>query len=342
MGTIIRKLGDIIMFKIGYRTIKTAVGTALAIFLAQLAGLDSFPSAGIITILCTKVTKKKSLGAAYSRLIACLIAMVYSTILFELIGFNPMIIGIILLLLIPTTVALKVNEGIVTSGVIILHLYTAEHITINLLLNELGLIIIGIGSALLVNWYMPSLENKLIDYQQKIEENFSKILMELVNYMHTNESDWDGKEITETTKLLAEAKTLAFRDVENHFLREDDVYYHYFKMREKQFEIIERILPLATNIPSKVKQSKMLEEFLIELSKNVHPQNTAIIFLQKLDDMEQVFKKMELPVTREEFESRAALLQLMKEIEKYLQLKHSFKGLPEPKKQHEKLKVGEN
>ncbi|WP_436975852.1 hypothetical protein [Peribacillus simplex] len=37
---------------------------------------------------------------------------------------------------------------------------------------------------------------------------------------------------------------------------------------------------------------------------------------------------MALPQTREEFESRAALLQLMKEMERYLLLKHSFKGLP--------------
>ena len=131
--------------------------------------------------------------------------------------------------------------------------------------------------------------------------------------------------------MLAEAKTLAFRDVENHFLREEDLYYHYFKMREKQFEIIERIF-LSLRISVKVKQSKMLAEFLIELCKNVHPQNTAIVYLRKLEEMEKDFKEMELPVTREEFESRAALLQLMKEMEHYLLFKHSFKGLPKPKK----------
>ena len=48
------------MFKIGYRTVKTALGTTLAIVLAQLLGLDNFPSAGIITIFCIKATKKKS------------------------------------------------------------------------------------------------------------------------------------------------------------------------------------------------------------------------------------------------------------------------------------------
>jgi hypothetical protein len=50
--------------------------------------------------------------------------------------------------------------------------------------------------------------------------------------------------------------------------------------------------------------------------------------LKKLEEMEIHFRGMALPQTREEFESRAALLQLMKEMERYLLLKHSFKGLP--------------
>jgi uncharacterized membrane protein YgaE (UPF0421/DUF939 family) len=146
--------------------------------------------------------------------------------------------------------------------------------------------------------------------------------------LRDNDHTWDGKEITETANLLNQAKSLAFRDVENHFLREEDLYYHYFKMREKQFEIIERILPLVTNIPLVVKQSGIVADFIEDLAENVHPQNTAILYLKKLEEMEIHFRGMALPQTREEFESRAALLQLMKEMERYLLLKHSFKGLP--------------
>lgn len=46
------------MLKIGYRTVKTAIGTASAIALAQWLHLENFASAGIITILCIQVTKK--------------------------------------------------------------------------------------------------------------------------------------------------------------------------------------------------------------------------------------------------------------------------------------------
>ncbi|MGE1162437.1 aromatic acid exporter family protein [Peribacillus simplex] len=316
------------MFKIGYRTIKTALGVTLAIIIAQMLNLEYFSAAGIITILCIQVTKKKSVDASWHRFLACLIAMVYASLFFHFIGFHPLTIGLILLIFIPTTVALKINEGIVTSSVIIMHLYGAGNITFSLLINETILIAVGVGVALVMNLYMPSVDEKLLAYQESIETNFSAILMGIVRYLRDNDHTWDGKEITETANLLNQAKSLAFRDVENHFLREEDLYYHYFKMREKQFEIIERILPLVTNIPLVVKQSGIVADFIEDLAENVHPQNTAILYLKKLEEMEMHFRGMALPQTREEFESRAALLQLMKEMERYLLLKHSFKGLP--------------
>ncbi|PKF88849.1 hypothetical protein CW306_05770 [Bacillus sp. BA3] len=316
------------MFKIGYRTIKTALGATLAIIIAQMLNLEYFSAAGIIAILCIQVTKKKSVYASWHRLLACLIAMAYASLLFQFIAFHPLVIGLILLIFIPTTVALRINEGIVTSSVIIMHLYGSGDITFSLLINETILIAVGVGVALVMNLYMPSVDDKLLAYQESIETNFSAILMGIVRYLRDNDHTWDGKEITETANLLNQAKSLAFRDVENHFLREEDLYYHYFKMREKQFEIIERILPLVTNIPLVVKQSGIVADFIEDLAENVHPQNTAILYLKKLEEMEIHFRGMALPQTREEFESRAALLQLMKEMERYLLLKHSFKGLP--------------
>ncbi|MCZ0873284.1 aromatic acid exporter family protein [Peribacillus frigoritolerans] len=316
------------MFKIGYRTIKTALGATLAIIIAQMLNLEYFSAAGIIAILCIQVTKKKSVYASWHRFLACLIAMAYASLLFQFIAFHPLIIGLILLIFIPTAVALKINEGIVTSSVIIMHLYGSGNITFSLLINETILIAVGVGVALVMNLYMPSVDDKLLAYQESIETNFSAILMGIVRYLRDNDHTWDGKEITETANLLNQAKSLAFRDVENHFLREEDLYYHYFKMREKQFEIIERILPLVTNIPLVVKQSGIVADFIEDLAENVHPQNTAILYLRKLEEMEIHFRGMPLPQTREEFESRAALLQLMKEMERYLLLKHSFKGLP--------------
>ncbi|MEH7222890.1 aromatic acid exporter family protein [Bacillus sp. JJ1566] len=316
------------MFKIGYRTLKTAIGTTIAISIAKLIGLDSFASAGILTILCIKVTRKKSLQSSWERFVACVVGILFSFIFFEGIGYHPLIIGLLLLLFIPTVVAIKAKDGIVTSTVIILHIFSAGNVTLALIVNELGIIIIGIGVALLVNLYMPSVDKQLKAYQQEIETMFGNILNEMVHYLRTGESIWDGREITAIEDLLKKAKRIANRDVENSLIREETLYYTYFEMREKQFEILQRMLPTITSITQSVEQREMVADFIMEVSQSIHPGNTADVFLKKLEVMRKEFREMALPDTREEFETRAALLQFIKEMEEYLIIKRLFKGLP--------------
>lgn len=312
-------------FKIGYRTLKTAIGTGAAIFIAQLIGLHFFVSAGIITILCIQSSKKKSVRTAYARFSACMVGIAFSFIFFEGIAYHPLVIGFMLLLFIPFTVLLKVSEGVVTSSVIILHIYSSQKMTMGIVLNEMALILVGIGTALLVNLYMPSLDSKLKQFQIEIEDNFRKIFEEMVSYLRTNESRWMGEEITETARLLEDAKGLAFRDVENHFLRAKNYYYHYFQIREKQFEIIERILPIVTSIEPLVNQRYMIADFLELLSNAIHPGNTAQQMLKRLYDLQANFMEEPLPGSRDEFEAQARLFQLVKEMEQYLMIKKELK-----------------
>jgi uncharacterized membrane protein YgaE (UPF0421/DUF939 family) len=313
------------MFKIGYRTIKTALGVPIAIWIAQLLHLDHFASAGIITILCIQVTKRKSLFTSWARFFACTLVMVFSIIFFQVFGYTPFSVGLILLFFIPTAVYFRIQEGIVTSSVIIFHLYNEGTYSHEIILNEFGLIIIGIGVALVMNLYMPSVDKKLKNYQDEIETYFSVIFKEIANYLRLADSNWDGKEITRAYNSLQSAKSLAFRDVQNHFLRHENVYYSYFKIREQQLEIIERVLPLVTSLTHSGEQGEMLADFVEEISNSIHPGNTAKRFLTKIDELKADFKEMELPNTREEFEARASLFQFLKEMEQYLIIKSYFR-----------------
>lgn len=314
-----------ILFKIGYRTIKTAVGTSVAIAIAALVGLENYSSAGILAILCIQVTKKRSIKASWDRFLACIIGMLFSYLFFEGIAFHPLVIGVLLLFFIPLTVKLKITEGIVTSSVIILHLYISQKIDFPLIINELGIIVIGIGTGLIMNLYMPSLENELKKSRGELESLFSKIFHELAIYLRKGDSAWDGKEITKVDQILQHGKNLAFRNVENHVLRYDDVYYHYFKMREKQFEVIERLIPIVSTFDGSVKQGEIIADFVEEIAEGVHPGNTAQLFLDKLSDLRILFRDMPLPKTREEFEIRAGLFNFINEMEQYLLIKKNFK-----------------
>jgi uncharacterized membrane protein YgaE (UPF0421/DUF939 family) len=314
-------------FKIGYRTAKTALGTGIAISIAQLLNLDFYASAGIIAILCIQNTKRKSWKVATARFFACSLSLLFGFVFFELIGYNPLSIGLLLLFFIPVTVMLKITEGIATSSVILLHVYSVETYSLGLVLNELSIISIGIGVALIMNMYMPSVDKELKSYQLKVEEHFHKVFSEIAHYLRHGDNGWDGREIPETNELLKSAKSLAFRDVENHFKREENHYYYYFKMREKQLDVMERMLPIVSSIEQDVEQAHIVADFIEDLENAIHSGNTAYRFLQRLRDMHETFQDMPLPETREEFETRAALRHLLKEFEQYLILKSDFIGL---------------
>ncbi len=306
---------------------KTALGAALAIMIAQAFQLEFFASAGIIAILCIQKTRRKSLQLSWTRFLACMIGLLYAALLFEFIAYHPLTVGLLLLLFIPTTLLLKIQEGIVTSSVIILHVYTVGYVSVELIFNEVLLLTIGIGCALLMNVYMPSVETTLRKLQLEIERNYRIIFHEFAEYIKNGESNWSGKEITDTASLLQKAQTIALQNIENHIMRYDDQYYHYFKMREKQLEIIERMMPLLTTIEIQLKQGEMIGSFMEELSQGVNTGNTSSKYLEKLEELKEAFRSMALPKSREEFEARSALMHLVYEMHEYLLIKQQFKPI---------------
>jgi uncharacterized membrane protein YgaE (UPF0421/DUF939 family) len=313
-------------YRIGYRTMKTALGAAIAIYLAQLIGLEYYVSAGILTILCIQPTKKKSVRAAFSRFVASMIAIAFAYVFFELGTYNPAMLGLLIVLFIPVLVSLGFSDGFVSSAVILLHLYDAKNLTAGLFLNEVLLMLIGFGTALLVNMYMPSIENKLASYRKEIERLYSSIFKEITIYLRQGESDWSGKELVEAEKLLDKAKALAYQDVENHLLRHENKYYHYFDMREQQLQIIERILPKITALPVIVGQTQLVADFLEDLSEHVHSGNTAHQYIDKLERVKANFAEMPLPDTHEKFLAMADLNAIIQEMETYLEIKQTYKG----------------
>ena len=314
-------------FSIGYRTLKSAVGAAVSIAIAQFLGLQFYASAGMLTILSVQTTKKKSLYAVYSRVVATLIGLLLAFIFFEIFGYNPIALALMLMIFIPITVSLKVSEGVISSIVLILHVYTVGDFTFSLLKNELALMAIGYTVGLIVNMYMPDIEKDLIGYRVRIEELYARMFSEIAKYLRNGDTLWDGRELLEAEQILNKAKTLAYQDVENHLTRKENLHYVYFDMRERQLEIIERVLPKITTLPVIVQQAEIVAVFMEELSGHVHSGNTASIYREKLEQVKQDFAGMPLPTDHTTFTVMASLYQFIEEMDAYLAIKQSFKGI---------------
>lgn len=312
---------------IGYRTIKTAVGAGMAIWIASFLNLEFATFAAIIVIMCIEKTQKKTLITIKNKFFASLLSLILGALLFELLGYYPIVFSLFILLFVPILVRAHIQGGFITSMVVLLHVYAVKDANLSMFLNELYIIFIGMGIALLVNSFMPNFKRDIEIFKREIEQKFEIILFEFSAHLRDSMRNWDGKEILEVEDLINQSKSIAIQDVENHLLRKQNKDYYYLEMREDQLELLKQMMKIVAIFSSTsldVKQKEMIAEFLENLSRNVHSGDTTDISLNELEELYALIRKMELPKTRDEFEVRANLLYLIIEMKNYLNIKKNL------------------
>ena len=96
-------------------------------------------------------------------------------------------------------------------------------------------------------------------------------------------------------------------------------------MRMQQFEILERMIPLATSLSWTYEQADMIADVVENIGNAISPESTGVISLRRLQEMRDYLETCHCQL-REEFEIRAKLVQLVYEMEQYLLIKSRFKG----------------
>lgn len=313
-------------YRIGFRTIKTAVGMALGVMITKFLGLDNYASSAILVVLCIKDTKVNSLTAIISRFISCLIAIGLGSLIFSLLGQSAIVLGIIVLFFIPLTVMIGMQEGVVTSIVILLHIFNAEVIDLNLMINEVLLLIVGLSIAVLMNSIMPNLDNVLERYKEEIENYIQNVFLTFSENCKTHPQH-SSVSFTPLMNKIQEAKSVAFRDVKNHFVRNENSYYHYFDMREDQLEILKHIQFHVQHMYTTDDINQDIAYLFEEMAENVNENNYTALRLHTLYQIRLKIDEQPLPKTKEALYTRANIIQILYDTEEYLAIKSKFGSL---------------
>ncbi|WP_066495166.1 aromatic acid exporter family protein [Abyssisolibacter fermentans] len=311
---------------VGYRTLKTGLGASVAIIVAKQLGVGYAVSAGIITILSIQNTKKHSVKIALQRIGACILALLISSILFKIFGYTEIIFGIFLLIFIPSAVKFNLREGIVVNSVLVTHLLSQKSVDIFWLRNELILMLIGVGVALLLNIHMPSIEGDIKQDQIYIEEKMKEILICMAVALKKDQVSLqqDGLFNSLETRLY-KARKRAYINLNNYFLLDDSYYVQYMEMRIKQYETMKRMKEHFQHFSITYEQTIMIAEFTEKVADSLYEDNTAMQLIYDLQLLREEFRKMSLPSSREEFENRAMLFQFLNDMEQFLKVKYDFK-----------------
>lgn len=313
-------------YKIGFRTAKTAVGMTLGVIICKLLGLDNYASSAILVVLCIKHTKMHSVQAILSRLVSCLLILFLGSAIFSLLGQHAFVLGLIVLLFIPLTVVLNVQEGVITSCVILLHVFNAKAINGHLILNEIMLLIVGLGIAFLMNLMMPSLDKKLNHFKQDIENQITEIF-NIFSQACSMHNDHLNIKFDSLLLNIKKAKSLAFRDVKNHFVRNENSFYHYFDMREEQVELLKRMTSLLEKINTDDPILEKISQLMYEIGSNVNSNDYTALRLHSLYEIRLSLDDLPLPTTHKTLNSRAHIIQILNELEEYLNIKSQFGSL---------------
>lgn len=306
---------------IGYRTLKTVIGAVTAMFLAMHFGLLYATAAGIIAILSLQSTKKQSLRFAGKMIGAFLLALVIAVSLFRFLGYSPLIFGLFLLLFIPLSAKLKVQEGIIVSAVLITQLLIEKTTQPAFILNQLSLVFIGVSIALLLNLYMPSLENKIKKEQEYIEDTMKKILIDMSESLRAQVvSIKEEEQFTNLKASLKRGREMACKNFNNSFSARNTYYINYMDIRRQQLHCLQNMRKHFERLSITYTQTIMIADFTLKSALLIQEFDIAETLLEDLSQLRQSFTTMELPKNREEFENRVMLYQFLNDLEEFLML----------------------
>lgn len=309
-------------------TFKMAASATISIIIANLLGVKFGVTAGIISILSIQDTKKEALLVGGKRIIAATIAVVLSFVLYILLGNNPLIFGLFLLIFIPITKKFKMEEGMVVGAVLSTHLLTGSNINLSWIFNEEALTLIGIGIASIFNLYMPSLESKFNKNKEFIEDQYKDIIYDMAKSLVTKSVPInERKRFKKVKSILEETRILAYKINNNYLFKNEFYFIDYIEMRIKQFDTIKRMNSHFSRFSITYDQTLIMSAFTENVGNNIYSDNDCVELLYKLNRLRAEYKCMELPKTREEFENRAMLFQFLNDLEDFLLIKKEFKRM---------------
>ncbi|WP_300408895.1 aromatic acid exporter family protein [Lagierella sp.] len=301
------------------RTIKTALAAFFAIFIAENLGLQFSASAGIIAILSVLETRTQTLKGGVKRLISAILAILIGSLCFYIFGFKNWVFALYLLIFVPISFFFKVEIGLGPSSVLVTHLLAIKKVDQSIILNEIGLILIGTLLAFLTNIYAP---NKIKKLEEKICEIDEKIIYILNRFIIALTKEFDIKTeenlFVDLDKAIEEASILANREMENlNFDEGVDITLNINIMKE-QSRILKNIYEDLSQIPPEFTKGTELAEILKTNSTQITEEATVKEMRRKMEFMKNYTEILPAPQTREEFKIRSAVYQTMKSIDEFM------------------------
>jgi len=306
---------------------KIAVGSSIAIYIAELLHLQYATSAGIITLLTLITTKWETLRLSFLRLLTYIISVAICWCVFSIIPSLWIEYGVFLFLIVFIGENMGWRSTLSVNAVIGTHFLITQDFSADFLANEFLLVVIGITIALAFNLIHinNAHEQGIIRSMRHVEHEMKQILIELAGYLSQKASGnrvWD--DITKLENELDEYLELAYEYQNNTFQSHPEYYIAYFEMRMKQCGALHNLHAEMKRMRQMPKQAHIVSDFIYEITQYVTEMNDPKKQMDELERLVENLRNEPLPETHEEFENRAELYHTLLDLEEFLMYKKRF------------------
>ena len=305
-------------------TIKTAIAATLSLIVAKYLGLEFSSSAGIITILDIFETRQATLKGGFKRVLSAIIALVLGILVFETFAYRTWAFGIYLLLFVPISFLLKIELGLGPSSVIVTHLLSYGTINSEIIINEMSLVFIGTGFAMLTNLYAPESQDELIDWIEDIDGDIKDILNfygnTLVKYLDVE--IYEGK-IKKLEYDIDKALDLAIIEKNNRIENSKNLLIK-LNQREREMDLLKEMYDDLKEIPVEYADGKLISDIIIDTSNNLTEEGDMITVKNRIEFLKEHFNMMELPETHEDFLIRSAIFQVFRSLNQFIDIRRNI------------------
>lgn len=284
----------------------------------------SFPlSAGLLAILSVQITRIDSIKVAFTRLISVLMAIGVASVFFVVLGYSLWVWLSFSTLFILASYAGKLQAGIVPSLVLVSYLLDHGSFSWSVALNSVYLMVLAVAVALSLSFLFPyKVHTRLKNLAENIDtfiRDDVKTLYDGLNDRVIDVTEWNKRK--ETFKQQLETAEEVNKD---WLFSNDRMMMAYFRMRRQQKQTCDRMMHLITQLPSSHPYQTIIAEFMASLVSAIGQENQATAKKQALEMHLADFRQKPLPKTRQEFETRAILYQLIQELFTFLNFKERY------------------
>lgn len=327
------------------KSLKIALAAVLAMALAQALGLENAVTAGIITILSIQGTKLETLKTAGKRALAFLCALLLAGACYGLLGYTVWAFGVYLFLFVLLCLAMRWQEAIAMDSVLVSH-FLVKGCFWPLLGNEALLFIVGTGFGILVNLHLRSRREQFTRLSDRVDGLIKEILGEMARRLNgeygsdgvenaptampqgvpgqpREQEPWQAQE-RELLQALRQAEDCAVANYGNTPFSRDTYELDYVRMRQRQAVILQAVHENIRGLSYLPCQARQVAQLLERVRQEYHRYNNVEGLLAQMEELFGDMQTQPLPQSREEFEARAVLYYVLRQMEELLKIKRQF------------------